>query len=112
MPPNSAIYLVVVGQETCFPAPDCRAFSEITDGTSNSLMVTEVSPDDAVPWMAPRDIDSDYFMNIGPNTKHSHVGGFQSLLADGSVRFLSDTTAPETLRALLTVAGGETIGEY
>jgi prepilin-type N-terminal cleavage/methylation domain-containing protein len=38
-----------------------------------------------------------------------HPGGVQSLLGDGSVRFMSETTAGVAWRALGTVGGGETI---
>ncbi len=36
-------------------------------------------------------------------------GGFNALLADGSVRFLSDSVDLELFRALLTRGGGEVI---
>ena len=41
-----------------------------------------------------------------------HPGGVQVLLADGSVRFVSETIDLTTWRALATIAGGEPIGEY
>jgi type II secretory pathway pseudopilin PulG len=41
-----------------------------------------------------------------------HVGGVQVTLADGSVRFLSDNINLATYRALSTIAGSETIGEF
>jgi prepilin-type processing-associated H-X9-DG protein len=41
-----------------------------------------------------------------------HPGGCNVALADGSVRFISQTIDQTTLRALSTRAGGETIGDY
>jgi prepilin-type N-terminal cleavage/methylation domain-containing protein len=41
-----------------------------------------------------------------------HVGGAQFTLADGSVRFLSENMALGLLRALATIQGSESIGEY
>jgi hypothetical protein len=34
------------------------------------------------------------------------------VLVDGSVRFISGSINPQTLKGLLTINGGETVGEY
>jgi prepilin-type N-terminal cleavage/methylation domain-containing protein/prepilin-type processing-associated H-X9-DG protein len=41
-----------------------------------------------------------------------HPGGVNLLLADGSVRFVSNTINPTTWTALATRAGGEVLGDY
>lgn len=51
-------------------------------------------------------------MSLRSSGKLAHPGGTQVALTDGSVRFLSDHVDPETLRARVTIAGGETVGEY
>jgi hypothetical protein len=33
-------------------------------------------------------------------------------MADGSVRFVSENIAPETMEALSTMAGGEVLGDF
>lgn len=41
-----------------------------------------------------------------------HPGGVNAALADGSVRFISDSIAVDTWHALLSRSGGEVIGDY
>lgn len=41
-----------------------------------------------------------------------HVGGVQTSMADGSVRFLSDNIAASVLIGIVTRAGGEVFGEF
>ena len=41
-----------------------------------------------------------------------HPGGIQISLCDGSVRFLAETIAPQTLAAVVTRATGEVVGDY
>jgi prepilin-type N-terminal cleavage/methylation domain-containing protein/prepilin-type processing-associated H-X9-DG protein len=50
-------------------------------------------------------------LNCGPNEEvfSFHTGGANVVMGDGSVRFLRDTTSGATLRALLTVDGGEVV---
>jgi len=41
-----------------------------------------------------------------------HTGGVQALLADGSVRFLSENMSGLTLAGMITLQGGEVLGEF
>ena len=41
-----------------------------------------------------------------------HSGGVNVLVADGSIHFIADSIALSTWRALGTMNGGETIGDY
>ena len=41
-----------------------------------------------------------------------HTGGCHALLGDGTVRFLNDVMNRATIRALESIHGGETIGEF
>lgn len=112
LPAGHTSYLGSFGNDACFRPTEPRQFSEITDGTANTLMVIEVPQDRAVHWMSPQDADFMMVMSLRSSGKLAHTGGTQVALADGSVRFLSDNIDPQTLLALFTVAGGETVGEF
>jgi hypothetical protein len=78
----------------------------ITDGTSNTFLVVEAA--DAVPWAKPDDLPYDGKMALprlgGPN------GAFAVLFGDGSTRtFRRATVNDNTLRAAITINGGEVV---
>jgi prepilin-type processing-associated H-X9-DG protein len=86
-----------------------RGIREIPDGTSNTIMALEVDDSRAAIWTQPDDWTpqpQDPLAGLGS----ARPGGFQVLMADGSVRFLSKTIAPQEFQALLTIAGGEAVG--
>jgi prepilin-type processing-associated H-X9-DG protein len=64
-------------------------------------------------WMEPVDIDASkmqYALNSGPTEPGSfHPGGLNVSMADGSVRFLSDTIDKQVLQALITIDGAEPV---
>jgi hypothetical protein len=89
---------------------------EIIDGTSNTVMVVEVDPRDAVPWTKPVDYpaaESALLANYSERSGHASNGGMQSsesrvncvlaLFADGAV-YAPGEGIP---RSLVTKSGGE-----
>ncbi len=104
-------YLTPRGKATIFPGSELIKLRDVTDGTSNTIMVVEADDANAVVWTRPDDwnVDAETAMS-GLFLGHaaSEVGsnfGF----ADGSVRFLKERIKPATLRALLSRNGGEII---
>ena len=108
---TKAELLCVVGAETAFPGPVGLRFDEVRDGQTETILVGEVG-ESTTRWTEPRDLtflDMDFRVNGTAKSRSfgSPYGGARVLMVDGSCRTLADTTSPTTLRALLTVDGGE-----
>ncbi len=101
-------YVVVRGKETVFHDNKGATFAQMRDGTSNTILIVEAGPKSVVIWTKPDDIEFDEKDPMA-GLLGMREGGFLSAFADGSVRFLKDTTGKEQLKALLTRAGGEKI---
>lgn len=105
-------YAIISGPGTLFEADKSSSISSVTDGLSNTLLVAEATGA-AIPWMEPRDLDVALMtmtLNGSPNDiSAAHPGVAQALFADGSCRALQSSLSPETLRAMLTKAGGEPV---
>lgn len=112
MPSNHTIYLGVCGLESCFCANSRKSFSDITDGTSNTLLVIEAPQDQTVPWMSPQDADHALILEVSTESELAHGDSIHAVLADGRVRFINVNTDRSTLKALLTISGGEVVGEF
>ncbi|MCA9084024.1 MAG: DUF1559 domain-containing protein [Planctomycetaceae bacterium] len=89
---------------------------DITDGTSNTLMVSDaVSPNRSFMQggsMSIRGFSQQPYVNGPDGIGSPHAGGFQAVLADGSVRFISAEVDPKVLEALATMHGGERVGDF
>jgi hypothetical protein len=90
-----------------------RPIKEITDGTSNTILAGEVNAN-FKPWGKPGNCRNPQLgINKSPNGFGSpFLGGAQFLLADGSVRFVSENIDPKVLNALATPQGGEIVGDF
>ena len=104
-------YLAVVGPDAVFTGRRRgRPLMDVADGVANTLAVVQVDDTHAVDWTRPADYDvvahtANPVGGIGRLHPELFLGGF----ADGSVRAIALDTAAETLRALMTVAGGEPV---
>ncbi|MDY0169636.1 MAG: DUF1559 domain-containing protein [Thermoguttaceae bacterium] len=117
----------------------CRA-EDIRDGTSNTLMIGEVTGAGtgtydghfwvawnlldtrdgingafSVPggiWPGSPPLTNTYFGMRDTGFSSFHPGGCHFLLADGSAQFLSENIAHDVLTSLTTRAGGEVVGAW
>lgn len=104
-------YVVADAEGALFDGDEGPKISSVTDGTSNTIMVLEANAEHAVIWTKPDDLEIDFDDPlVGLISEITH--GFHALLADGSVRFISEHIDPATLVKLITRAGGEVIGDF
>ena len=101
-------YAAIVGEPCVFRGTEPVAIDEITDGTSNTGMIGEAIHA-RIRWTEPRDVSFGAFSGIGHPDGFSseHEGGGFLLRADGSVKFVSEKSNPEIVRATFTRNGGE-----
>jgi hypothetical protein len=110
--PGMTNYVVPVGGGALYSSTgEEPTLKDISDGTSNTIMLVGVDDKHAVIWTKPDDMPFD------PQDPKKGIGsvyreGFPAAFCDGSVRILRSTIDPTTLKALFTRAGGEVIGEY
>ena len=87
------------------------SISEITDGTSNTILLGTAGAN-FKPWGHPANVrDPAMGINRSPEGFGGPAGwnGAMFLLCDGSVKLISETTDLSIMKALATPAGGETI---
>jgi prepilin-type processing-associated H-X9-DG protein len=100
-------YQVIVGPRTMFTGrPIGVRLDEVTDGTSDTILVTETN--DLAPWTAPHDVAFTTASSFG-TCESEHAGGFNTAMADGSVKFIKSTIDPGVFWSLMTRNGGEVI---
>ncbi len=98
-------YEVVVDPSSMFTGkPAGVTMMSVTDGVSNTIMVTESAT--PVAWSKPEDrslASNDSTLGMGSK----HPGGFNATFGDGSVRFIKSSTGQQNLKAMVTRAGNE-----
>jgi prepilin-type processing-associated H-X9-DG protein len=110
---TSTAYAAAFGELCVFRGSEPVAIKDITDGTSNTLLIVEADGA-GIPWMKPDDVDVTKHPTLGDRDgfSSSHPGGVHALMGDGSVRFISQSINAQTLKALFTRNGGEVVGSF
>lgn len=103
--PGMTNYVAVVDPSSVMSGAQPSGIRDISDGSSNTIMVTEVASVDAVPWMSPNDINMQTFVNAAGSGRTNHPGGAQVLFADGSVQFITEDSDPQMRTSLVTKDG-------
>ncbi len=109
LPPGKTNYLAVVGTPCIFNGTEKGTrIRNITDGTSNTIMLVEANADQAVDWTKPDDLKFDA-QNPSAGLGGLRPGGWLAAFADGHVSFVANSVDRQTLSALFTSAGGEIV---
>jgi type II secretory pathway pseudopilin PulG len=91
-------------------------FRDIKDGTSNTIGVAEASKGYGS-WGAGgkptiRSLTKKPYINGPDGIGSPFPGGMNAMILDGSVRFISENIDPTVMEALVTINGGERIGNF
>jgi hypothetical protein len=101
-------YLAPLGEQTMFPANRGVRIFEVTDGTSNTILLVDADEAHAVIWTKPDDLRYDPKEPArGLSTRHPD--GYLTGFADGSIHFLPAKLDKTVLHALFTRQGGEVV---
>jgi hypothetical protein len=102
-------FLAPVGEGLMFTGTaQGSKIADITDGTSNTIMLVDAADEQAVVWTKPDDL------KVDPNAPFKgllghYPGFFLAAFADGSQHAIPKNLPPKTLWALFTRSGGEVI---
>jgi hypothetical protein len=110
-PPLMTNYVAVTGAGTMWSADNSAKVTDIKDGTSNTLMIVEISNSN-IHWMEPRDLpleDLEDWLDPAhkPQLFGNHITGAWVCLADGSVQALPRDVTIERLREMARIADGK-----
>jgi RNA polymerase sigma factor (sigma-70 family) len=101
---EETVYQVFTGDGTAFEGKKAAKFDDIRDGRDNTILVAVAAR--SVPWTKPADL---VYKADKPLPKLGGIfkEGFHVAAVDGHVRFVPARFNDKALRALITIAGGE-----
>ena len=101
-------YVLITGKGTAFNNDQTIGYGDITDGASNTIMVTEIAGSD-IHWMDPRDIALDQFIGLEKVVETNHPQIRNVALFDGSTHPIETDANPDELMKLVLIADGEVV---
>jgi hypothetical protein len=107
--PGITNYRAFVGNGAAFDAVQGFKLDQFTDGTSNTMLAFEAA--EGVPWSKPDDIEFDPAKPVLKHLRFENGKSCMILLADGSVRAISNTVKEETLKLFIQKDDGKPIGD-
>jgi prepilin-type processing-associated H-X9-DG protein len=100
----------IVGRPGLMESPFVsRIPASFPDDTSNTILIAEAA--EAVPWTKPGDLTYNPDGDLPRFGGFLFKDGFNVAMADGSVHFVSYKVSPQTLRAAITAAAGDMLGD-
>jgi prepilin-type processing-associated H-X9-DG protein len=99
-------YYALVGPGTMFDGTEGIQIQNVTDGTSNTLMIVEAKRN--IPWTKPEDIPFDAEKPL-PELGGFVQGGFNCAFADGSAHSLETARVKDELKWLIMRNDGHVI---
>jgi len=91
------------------------ALKDVTDGLSNTIYVIQVAPNLPRPWLAGGGATT----QGAPDTnsvkpfvaQHGQKRGTYAIMADGTVRYISETISDDVFKAMCTIKGGDDVAD-
>lgn len=111
IPEGHTVFLRPIGNGA-FPDPAAEPYTavttqSVTDGTAQSISLLEANPEMAQIWTKP---DADYAFdpaNPAAGIGSYRISGFNAVMMDGSVQFISNSTSPAQIAPLYTHSAGD-----
>lgn len=108
--PGSTSYHVFLGDQTPVGGKSPQSMRNITDGTSNTLLIVKAGADKADIWTKPGGLE---YVAEDPLKCMGNVGKkILVAMCDGSTRLIDSTISSETFRRLIEHADGEIIEDF
>lgn len=105
--------MVIYGETCVFHSAKSLSIRDVSDGTSNTLLIGEVI-DTGVHWTRPTDLFFDDLTKVGHSGSFNrrHHNYVQAAMVDGSTRTLNRKMDESLFRALVTADTGEDISDF